>query len=572
MSGGGSSSNGSSGGVGDILSDFPGGFTPRAIQRDILKSVEQHLASGYKRIILSAPTGVGKSLIAATVAAYCDSSSIVTATKQLQDQYSRDLSFLMPIKGKSNFACPKLMKSKSVHSAARAKRQGLTCDKGRCVEKVSKNGRVVEETCQFKPKIKDVADGKYGADSCEYYMQKYRALVAPHALWNYASYFQTIKYNQKTFAEYLGRGITIFDEAHKIEDQIIQFIGIDIRRGELDECGMTVDAYDLSDISSIIDMADGLATHYARALKDLESSRAFALKPDHEAYARLESRYKRASQARVEMTSDPKNFVINRPDTDAGGGFRSVSIRPINISRYVEELFGDGTQMYMSATIDLASFCENTGIDPGEVAVVDAPKSPFPVEHRRVDFLDVRRLNSRSTPDDRLAVIKKIDEIMAQHAGDRGLILTSSVQWCREIMGGLSEPNRARIRMCHSRNDDGRTQDDILDEHAGTTGSVLLSSSLWEGVDLKDDLSRFQIIAKVPYPNLGERRVSEKMHLFPMWYDAQTVTKLLQGLGRSVRNGNDWARTYVLDASVHHVLSKARARVPKSYHDALGWG
>ena len=225
----------------------------------------------------------------------------------------------------------------------------------------------------------------------------------------------------------------------------------------------------------------------------------------------------------------------------------------------------------MSATIDRDSFCENTGINAEEVAVIDAPKSPFPLENRRVEFLDVRRLNSRSTEEDKSAVIKKIDEILTAHQNERGLILTSSIYWCHEIRRGLSEKNRERVRICHSKNSDGRTQDEILDEHEGTPNSVLLSSSLWEGVDLKDELSRFQIIAKVPYPNLSEKRVSEKMYMFPMWYDAQTLMKLLQGLGRSIRNDKDWAKTYVLDSAVHHVLNKAKPRIPKAYHDVLGW-
>ena len=42
---------------------------------------------------------------------------------------------------------------------------------------------------------------------------------------------------------------------------------------------------------------------------------------------------------------------------------------------------------------------------------------------------------------------------------------------------------------------------------------VLVSSSLWQGVDLKDDLARFQIIAKTPYPNYTEKWVESKMEM-----------------------------------------------------------
>jgi superfamily II DNA or RNA helicase len=114
-----------------VLEYFPEEFIPREIQKEILHGIEQQLKSGYKTIILSAPTGVGKSLIAATLARYYGSSFIVTASKQLQDQYSKDLKFLMPIKGKSNFACLKLMDQESIHKSdiKNAIQKGLTCEK-----------------------------------------------------------------------------------------------------------------------------------------------------------------------------------------------------------------------------------------------------------------------------------------------------------------------------------------------------------------------------------------------------------------------------------------------------------
>lgn len=554
-----------------ILADFPANFAPREIQKEILREIEERIGSGYKRIILSAPTGVGKSLVAGAVARFCQRSFIVTATKHLQDQYTSDMEFLKPVKGKSNFTCRKLMKNQAVRSSLRAKRRGLTCEKGQCVQRIQgEDGKIVEETCEFKPKIKDIENGRYDMDACDYYLQKYRALVAPHSLWNYYSYFQIMRYNQKLFADYLDRRLAVFDEAHKIEDQIVQFIGVNIYKGAIDDCKIDLTAYDLTDIDSLIALADSIAESYARRLKELEDKEDESGQ-NSELIARLKSRYDRISQARVDMVDDRENFVINRPETDYNGEFRSVAAKPIDISKYCKEFFKTDLQLYMSATIDRDSFCENMGIDPKEVAVVDTPRSPFPIEHRRVDFLDVRRLNNRSTQEDRMAVIRKIDDIMTRHSEHRGLILTSSVHWCHEIKDGLVGANRERVRICHSKNRDGRTQEDILDEHAGVSNSVLLSSSLWEGVDLKDDLSRFQIIAKVPYPNLGEKRIGEKMHRFPLWYDSQTLMKLLQGFGRSIRNDGDWARTYVLDSAVHHVLNRARPRIPRAYHDILGW-
>ena len=78
--------------------------------------------------------------------------------------------------------------------------------------------------------------------------------------------------------------------------------------------------------------------------------------------------------------------------------------------------------------------------------------------------------------------------------------------------------------------------------------TVLLSPSMTEGIDLKGDLSRFQVICKVPYPWLGDPIVKKRMHKFPNWYSLKTAMTIVQAVGRSVRNSEDTAITYILDS------------------------
>jgi len=51
-----------------------------------------------------------------------------------------------------------------------------------------------------------------------------------------------------------------------------------------------------------------------------------------------------------------------------------------------------------------------------------------------------------------------------------------------------------------------------------TEPTVLISPSPFLGLDLKDNLSRFQIITKVPYPNLVDRWINEKGTISGQWY------------------------------------------------------
>jgi Rad3-related DNA helicase len=462
------------------------------------------------------------------------------------------------------------MASEKVDNPRRAMRWNLTCDKGQCQERVSKKGKEVIEVCKFKPTIKQVEERTHDAESCSYYLQKYEALVAPHSLWNYHAFFQIMKFNKKLFEDYLDRKVSIFDEAHKIEDQIIQFVGFDIFAGQVAECNLNSEKYDFTDLDSMIKLTDDMAYSYAKQIKDIKESTIFQNNPDFELITRLERRYDKSAQAKIDIMGDKDNFIVNDPMKDLNGNFRTISVKPIDVSKFAKTFFETEYQIFMSATINKQSFCENMGFDKDEVAFVDTPKSPFPIEHRQINLLNIRRLSYGSTDEDELEVIKTIDRILNEHSTERGLILTSSIPRCQKILRFLSPKNTRRIRICHSTNKDGKTQDEVISEHASDPTGVLLSSSLWEGVDLKDDLSRFQIIAKVPYPNYKEKRTTAKMDKFSLWYTSQTLTKLLQGFGRSIRSNDDWAKTYVLDTAVNNVFFMAQQMIPKAYYDVLG--
>jgi ATP-dependent DNA helicase DinG len=74
-------------------------------------------------------------------------------------------------------------------------------------------------------------------------------------------------------------------------------------------------------------------------------------------------------------------------------------------------------------------------------------------------------------------------------------------------------------------------RDEIIKKNINATKpTVLISPSLHLGLDLKDDLSRFQVITKVPYPSLGDRWINEKRKRSEKWYTWQAALRLIQGL------------------------------------------
>ena len=546
---------------------FPSQIIPRGIQKQILKEIETNVKLGFKKIVISAPTGVGKSAIGMAIAKYFGTGFFITKSKSLQDQYTRDFPILKSVKGKSNFECLKIMGEHKVDDPILARELGHTCEKGVCLEgeKENSEGKTIKTFCTFKPLIKDVtSDTRLNESTCTYYFQKYFGLISDFSVWNYSGFFQLMK-NKSVFAEHLEKKVSIFDEAHGIEDQIINFIGIDISNKQLDECKIDVSRYNISDVKELTALLTAMKKFYATQYAEIKSNNG---DDDLKILEYFDDNFKKFSDIIGQIESDPENFLVSDNSNDIGST-ATISIKPLLISKYVDDFFNTEYQIFMSATVNKKNFCETMGLDEKDVAFIDTPKSPFLYENRKVDFLNVAFLNSRSSFADEQNAIRKIDEILTEHKTERGLILTSSKKRCFDILSQLSPENKRRIRICHSSNSDGTTQDEKIAQHRATPSSVLLSSSLWEGVDLKDDDSRFQIIAKAPYKSLGDTRVRAKMNKFPSWYSSETMMKILQGFGRSIRSEDDWARTYVIDSTINNLVNQTRNIVPKAYWDVL---
>jgi len=79
--------------------------TLRKSQDYILNEIDSAFKSGYKYILLEAPTGIGKSPVAISVARTLGNSYICASTKDLQAQYSRDFPYVRMVQGKNNFTC-----------------------------------------------------------------------------------------------------------------------------------------------------------------------------------------------------------------------------------------------------------------------------------------------------------------------------------------------------------------------------------------------------------------------------------------------------------------------------------
>lgn len=101
-----------------------------------------------------------------------------------------------------------------------------------------------------------------------------------------------------------------------------------------------------------------------------------------------------------------------------------------------------------------------------------------------------------------------------------------------------------------------------------------MACSADRGVDLPDDYCRLIVVAKVPFPNLGDRMVSMRLHMGDgqTWYTVETVRSVVQMAGRGVRHKDDYCRTVILDSQFRDGLwSRGAALFPRWFREAVVW-
>jgi Rad3-related DNA helicase len=133
-----------------------------------------------------------------------------------------------------------------------------------------------------------------------------------------------------------------------------------------------------------------------------------------------------------------------------------------------------------------------------------------------------------------------IDKLLTKHHNQNGVIHTVSHDLAKKIHENLSKANQRRVLVSSNTND-------IMNHLSSVQNAVVISPSIEKGYDFKDDLSRFQIVAKVPYGYLGDPHIKLNMERNSKWYARNTIMRLVQMCGRSVRGVNDYATTYVVD-------------------------
>lgn len=522
-----------------ILKSFP--FSFRGNQEQTLNKLADAInREEIKYVILQIPTGGGKSPIAMSLANTKLDSFILTSNKMLQDQYTRDFpNDLNDLRGRSNYRC-------NTH-------QGFNCAGSPC--RSTSQGRsqcAKERACEYHIALESASKGNTASMN----------FAAAISFLNYTPYFE-------------HRSLLIIDEAHLIPDNLTNFIEFSVSSQQLNK----LLPYGAGESGNIPNLAT--AQEYLPWLRILQGKIEDAVEnftaPNKVDIATgstikfedVENFARKVGKIIEEITKHKDNLVVDQIYVDHKRTILDkISFKPIDVSRYAKDnlfKFAEKTVMMSATIINYKEFINSLGISEEEAVFIDVP-STFPKDNRPLIRNYVGQLNKNNLHALMPEVIKSIKEVLINHKNEKGIIHTHTYDIAKRIVQELNSEfgNRLLFPVNASK------QTEILAMHAASkVPTVLISPSMTEGVDLKDDLSRFQIIVKVPYPSLGDKVVKARMERRPEWYGFRTLLTLIQAYGRSTRSETDSAVTYILDGAFEGLLSRNKKSLPIWFTEAI---
>lgn len=221
---------------------------------------------------------------------------------------------------------------------------------------------------------------------------------------------------------------------------------------------------------------------------------------------------------------------------------KEIHLKPISTKGEAPLLWGGKKSrkqklVFMSATISNEEI-SRLPIDK-EVCFIDM-QSPIPVANRPIQPMRVASMNRDMLEESIPKLCEFINKVANHHAEEKGFI---------HAPYGLADTLREQLKdnprfVFHNKDSKKEELNRFLSSNEPL---ILIGSGMYEGIDLKYDLARWQIISKIPYPSLADSRNRLILKNDPTYYSWLAARDLLQACGRVSRSENDYGVTYIFD-------------------------
>ncbi|PSQ48663.1 helicase [Halobacteriales archaeon SW_7_65_23] len=513
----------------------------RGNQEETLRKIREAFDADNDVVLVRAPTGSGKSLLARAVAGCSATPCEAGPTDPIGAYYTTpQVSQLDDVAGDPLLSDLNVIRGKNNYDCILPGETDTPVDQAPCV-------REREFDCQVKHR-------------CPYFSDRAIAANREIAAMTLAYFMQTAG------SDVFGmRDVVVIDEAHGLGDWAEMYATIDLGPRTVPPWNdVKPDA--IEDLEDAADYAEYLTTICTRGLESLRGNAE--LTPEEVAKRDQLTELRSDLRWFLEEYRDPDSpttWVVDQPDGEGS----PVTIKPLNPERYLTHTVWDRGRTFalLSATIlNKEAFCAGVGLDPDRVALVEVPHT-FPVEDRPLYDVTQGKMTYEHREETLPAIARTLVRLMQHHPDEKGLVHCHSYAIQEQLADLLADFGVAsRIRR-HDRED----RDAQLETwKRGDGAEVFLSVKMEEALDLEGECCRWQLLCKAPYPNTRDSRVAARLEDGQWgWYYRAALRTVIQACGRVVRAPDDYGATYLADTSLLELFDRARSDMPDWFADQV---
>lgn len=508
--------------------------------------ITEAFESGVDVVFLDAPTGSGKTLVAELVRRQLQASALyICSDKSLQQQFLTDFPYANVLQGRSNY--PTETSGDELNKWGRYEISAEDC-----------TASTPRDPCWHCPS---------GRSGCPYHIAKQAAIHSELAVLNTAYFLaETSVGAASAFGGKAARELVIVDEADTLEDMLMNYVQFELPTWLVRKLGLRIPKKGVHK-PTLISALRGYKTEITAA-----AGRG-VWRDSVKDNARVQWIAWNCGRVADELEKD---LLADDADEDSGRWIRdydtkTLALKPVIVGPYgTKSLWRHGRKwLLMSGTIISADeMADSLGL-PLDYTTVTVPMT-FPVENRPIVVAPIADVTRRATEEDYADLVYAVEQISLRHAGERVLVHCVSRMLAEKLATQCVLPGR---NVCSYGSAQGKAA--ALEAYMSEVNSIMFAQSMDRGVDLPGDACRVVVIAKVPFPSLGDRRVSARLRLpgGESWYAVQTVRKIIQMTGRGVRSDVDHATSYVLDKQFAiNTFRKSKGLYPTYWRDAIDVG
>lgn len=478
-------------------------------------------------VVVDGPPGTGKSVIANAAAIRSGLRTLfLTGTKALQSRYSGPPTSLPTAVGRANYPCALVF--------------GATAAEGPCAFNYECPERF----------------------SCEYVLQRNNALAAPIAVVNYA-----LAMSDPNGIFLNERDLLVLDECHLLEGQAADHFAIrlDLEMAQAGLEGLPPLPSD-SSVDSYRRWAEEIRPRFEEELILQEAhieAREGAIRKFGMVYIR---RLSQLCEALERLFHIDDTWIPFSSNINVKGVTRTQVFKPTDVALLLQSrLWRPGVKrILMSGSIgDAEALIKAVGA--GKYRLVTVSSSIHP-RQRPIVYWPRANVTNHTWGQSIISIAEALDRLIDKHSDCKGIVHTTSGELADRVQKLMKH---GHIVFMHGTQNRAHVFEDF---RAAPPPAVLISPSAYYGEDFPGDEARWQAIAKVPYPPLGDPWVKAKMEADPGWYDQKTVQGLIQAAGRVVRGPDDWGTTYILDEKFETVFRRNPQMFPAWFHEGLAAG